>query len=119
MSINMSQTRVKDSSKRLKKLLHDMGFELTCTDCLELSTRLLGFNGWDSYWRQHDTPSVRWTKTSRKRSSGRGTSFRWECSKPRDLERWRETARSMRSHRTAIRKTAHDPGWSIAQAAPR
>jgi hypothetical protein len=55
MSINMSQTRVKDSSKRLKKLLHDMGFELTCMDCLELSARLLGFKGWDSYWRQHDT----------------------------------------------------------------
>jgi hypothetical protein len=53
MSINMSQTQVKDSGKRLKKLLHDMGFELTCMDCLELSARLLGFKSWDSYWNQH------------------------------------------------------------------
>jgi hypothetical protein len=76
MSINMSQTRVKDSSKRLKKLLRDMGFELTCTDCLELSARLLGFKIGKATGASTTRRSVRWTKTSQRRSFGRGTSFR-------------------------------------------
>lgn len=49
-------TRVIDSSKRLKKLLHDMGIEQTGAACLELSARLLGFNSWESYSHQHDVP---------------------------------------------------------------
>ena len=56
MAINMSQTRVMDSSKRLKRLLQDMGIERTGAECLELSARLLGFKSWDSYWHQRDLP---------------------------------------------------------------
>lgn len=56
MAINMSPTRVIDSSKRLKKLLHDMRIEQTGAECLELSVRLLGFNYWESYSHQHDVP---------------------------------------------------------------
>jgi hypothetical protein len=39
MAINMSQTRVVGSSKRLKRLLNDMGIERTGAECLELSAR--------------------------------------------------------------------------------
>jgi hypothetical protein len=53
--INMSQTRVKDSSKRLKAFLQEKGFDLTCGQAL-VSARLLGFKSWDSYWHQHDLP---------------------------------------------------------------
>lgn len=56
MAIKMPPTRVIDSSKRLKKLLHDMGIEQTGAECLELSVRLLGFNYWESYSHQHDVP---------------------------------------------------------------
>jgi hypothetical protein len=56
MAINMSQTRVMDSSKRLKRLLQDMGIERTGAECLELSARLLWFRSWDSYWHQRDSP---------------------------------------------------------------
>ena len=56
MIINMSQTRVRDSAKRLERLLREMGFGIAQMECLELSARLLGFNSWQSYWTQHDAP---------------------------------------------------------------
>ncbi|WP_152535460.1 hypothetical protein [Bradyrhizobium sp. Ai1a-2] len=54
--INMSQTRVMDSGKRLKRLLQDVGIERTEMECLELSARLLGFKSWDSYRSRRDLP---------------------------------------------------------------
>jgi hypothetical protein len=53
MRINMSQTDVMKSSKRLRAFLHEKGFDIGHGKALDLSARLLGFGNWDSYRGRH------------------------------------------------------------------
>jgi hypothetical protein len=50
MIINMTDRRMSEAAKRLKKLLRDMGYETTKhTQCLELMAKLCGFQNWQAY----------------------------------------------------------------------
>src|ERR1700694_2997745 len=49
MFIMMSEQRVKQMAKRLRKVLQLLGIESRHTECLELAVRLCGFHGWRHY----------------------------------------------------------------------
>jgi hypothetical protein len=49
MIIMMSEQRLKQIAKRLRKVLRDLGVELKHFACLELAARLCGFDDWRHY----------------------------------------------------------------------
>jgi hypothetical protein len=49
MIIMMNETRMKRVAKRLRKVLRELGLELTHTNCLELAAGLCGFENWREY----------------------------------------------------------------------
>lgn len=49
MIINMTDRRMTEAAKRMKKLLRDMGYATMHTKCLELAARMCGFENWRAY----------------------------------------------------------------------
>jgi hypothetical protein len=52
MIIMMPENKVKGAAKRLRKILMERGLELKHVQCLDLSARLHGFEGWQHYVRR-------------------------------------------------------------------
>ncbi|GAB9109841.1 glyoxalase superfamily protein [Bradyrhizobium diazoefficiens] len=57
MKIIMNEERMRSLSKRLRKVLANLGVELKHTECLELAAKLCGFENWRQYClRDPDEP---------------------------------------------------------------
>jgi Glyoxalase superfamily protein len=52
MMIMMSEQRMKQMAKRLRKVLRGLGVELKHSACIELAARLCGFKDWYTYLRR-------------------------------------------------------------------
>jgi hypothetical protein len=52
MLIYMSEKRTKGMTRRLQKVLRELGVDLRYMQCLKLAARLLGFNDWYYFLRQ-------------------------------------------------------------------